>query len=267
MATTTTRKRTVPATPAGAAVRAGRMRTANRATAAARARASGQGGTGGQQLPGQRRNPRPGQFYAAGRQGAQAVAGRGGAGLMAAFMFAVAIVALRALADYVPKDSGTSAGTEQPPSGQLGPLGILAGLIGTFFILSFLAAGGGARAKAAGVAGLIIDVVLLLNSLPELEVLSGHLASLKPGVPAASASGAGSTGVGATPSGGGILGTVRTTLSQSGGVSGIPALPAENAISDIIRGVEVVGGGIKRAVVNVDQAVIRGAVDFFEGKL
>jgi hypothetical protein len=92
---------------------------------------------------------------------------------MAEFIVFCTIVAMRAIADYVPSAGGTAKGTMTPPKGQLGPLPILAGGIVTFFVLSFLAARGGTAAKIAAAAGLIMDLALLLRSTAELSLVSG----------------------------------------------------------------------------------------------
>ena len=105
--------------------------------------------------------------------GIGAKAGRGGQhALMAEFLLFLAIVAMRAVADYVPQDEGASKGKITPSSGQLGPLPVLAGGFATFFILSFLAARGGTWAKVAAAFGLVIDVTLLMRSTAELETVS-----------------------------------------------------------------------------------------------
>ena len=94
--------------------------------------------------------------------------------VMAEFIVFCTIVAMRAIADYVPSDDGgTSKGKITPPAGQLGPLPILAGGMVTFFVLSFLAARGGTSAKVAAAGGLIMDLALLLRSTAELSKVSG----------------------------------------------------------------------------------------------
>ena len=97
--------------------------------------------------------------------------------LMAEFLLFVGIVGLRTVADYVPGDQGqptegTTKGTVTPRNTQLGPLPVLAAGMVVFFVLSFLAARGGAWAKVAAVSGLIIDTALLMKSLPELGTVS-----------------------------------------------------------------------------------------------
>jgi len=111
--------------------------------------------------------------------------------LMAEFLVFCGLVAMRAVADYVPSDQGqategTSAGSitgltlaEQQaseqhgkPAGQLGPLPVLAAGFVIFFVLSFIAARGGRAAQFAAAAGAVIDVALLLKSMPELQTVS-----------------------------------------------------------------------------------------------
>jgi hypothetical protein len=106
-------------------------------------------------------------------------AGKGGQhALMAEFLLFCGIVGLRAVADFVPGNQGqdtegTTKGTITPASGQLGPLPVLAAGFVLFFVLSFMAARGGTSARVAAAAGLIVDVVLLMRSAPELEKVSG----------------------------------------------------------------------------------------------
>ena len=123
---------------------------------------------------------------------------------------------MRAIADYVPgnqgqPDEGTTKGSisgltlEQQqqteskgkPAGQLGPLPVLAAGFVVFFVLSFVAARGGTAAKIAAGAGLIIDLALLLKSMPELGTVSQAYAA---GTGTAAAA-AGVDGVPPTPAG------------------------------------------------------------------
>ena len=124
--------------------------------------------------------------------------------LMAEFLLFVGIVGMRAVADYVPRDEGTSKGEIQPTTGQLGPLPILAAGFVFFFILSFLAARGGTWARLAAIFGLIVDVALLLRSAPELETVAGSFGNISGNAAAAgnnSSSGPNNAGSAPTPSG------------------------------------------------------------------
>jgi hypothetical protein len=122
-----------------------------------------------------------GRGYRAGRK-AEGITKRGIArggqhALMAEFLLFTGIVALRAVADYVPAEQGqptegTSKGAITPKAGQLGPLPVLAAGFVVFFVLSFLAARGGTWAKVAAGFGMVVDVALLMKSLPELETVS-----------------------------------------------------------------------------------------------
>lgn len=94
-------------------------------------------------------------------------------GLLAAeLLVGFAIVLIRALGDYQLTDEGTQRGTlNTPANGGYGPFTVLAGLIASFFGLSFLAAGGGKRAKAANAFGALIIIVLMLKSMDEIEIV------------------------------------------------------------------------------------------------
>lgn len=93
--------------------------------------------------------------------------------LAAELITGAVIVGLRVLGDYQVTDEGTKRGTiNEPANGGFGPFTVLAGLLGAFFILSFLAAGGGMRAKVAVGAGALIDTVLLLKSMDEIKIVS-----------------------------------------------------------------------------------------------
>lgn len=92
--------------------------------------------------------------------------------LTAELLIGVGIVALRAVADYEPQQDGTLRGKVGHPKGQYGPLPVLAGLIMTFFLLSFLAARGGTRGKVGVIAGGLIVLVLAMKSTGEFETVA-----------------------------------------------------------------------------------------------
>jgi hypothetical protein len=98
--------------------------------------------------------------------------------LTAELLAGIGIVALRAVADYEPQANGTLKGKIGHPQGQYGPLPILAGLIVTFFVLSFLAASGGTKAKLAVIAGAIIDITLLMKSADEFTKVADTFGKL-----------------------------------------------------------------------------------------
>jgi hypothetical protein len=136
-------------------------------------------------------------------QAARAVTVRKGGqhALMAEFLVFLGIVSMRAIADYVPGSQGeategttkgavtpgtaaqqvkgTSQAAQQASAAQLGPLPILAAGFIIFFLLSFLAARGGTSARVASLAGLIIDVALLMKSIPELETVGGSFGNVR----------------------------------------------------------------------------------------
>lgn len=114
------------------------------------------------------RQPRPDSGRAPLRVGQQVPGlGQGGQHVLAAeLMLFVAIVGMRAVAQYGPGDK------KDIPPDQFGPLFILGNGFAIFFVLSFLAARGGTAAKVAGAAGLVIDIALLMQSLPHLEIIA-----------------------------------------------------------------------------------------------
>jgi hypothetical protein len=89
--------------------------------------------------------------------------------LTAELLAGIGLVAIRAVADYQPNADGTLKGKIAHPKGEYGPLPILAGLLVTFFLLSFLAGQGGTRAKVAVLFGALVDLVLAMKSDSEFE--------------------------------------------------------------------------------------------------
>ncbi len=89
--------------------------------------------------------------------------------LTAELLAGIALVAIRAVADYEPQADGTLKGKIGHPKGQYGPLPTLAGLLVVFFLLSFLAARGGTKGKLAVIGGGFIDLVLALKSDSEFQ--------------------------------------------------------------------------------------------------
>lgn len=116
-------------------------------------------------------------WFAAGRVTGRAGAQPATSHLLAAELLAGAvIVAIRALGDYQLTDEGTTRGTlNTPANGGYGPFTVLAGLVASFFALSFLAAGGGKRAKAATAFGALIIVVLMIKSMDEIEIVGDYI--------------------------------------------------------------------------------------------
>lgn len=156
--------------------------------------------------------------------------------LAAELLAGAAIVAIRALGDYQLTDEGTQRGTlNTPANGGYGPFTILAGLIGSFFALSFLAAGGGKRAKAATAAGALIIIVLMIKSMDEIEIVSGYITAdpATRTVLAASYSSTATQPWGAAwqvPSGGQTA-TLAAFTGSSGGSAGLASYGAPFALS------------------------------------
>ena len=99
----------------------------------------------------------------------QAGLGQGGQHALAAeLLLFVGIVALRAVATYGPAPKGG----KDLPADQFGPLFILGNGFAAFFVLAFLAARGGTAAKVAVAGGLLIDVALLMKSVPHIDQIA-----------------------------------------------------------------------------------------------
>jgi hypothetical protein len=89
-----------------------------------------------------------------------------------------AIIGVRVVADYEVNSGGEAQGKVLHPAGQYGPLPIMAGMIVTYFLLSFLAAAGGTKAKLAVILAGIIDLTLAVNSYSEVKKVSSTIGSI-----------------------------------------------------------------------------------------
>lgn len=150
---------------------------------------------------GGRRSVRPSQVPRLVGRGAQRVTTRKPYGarhmLVGELLLGVGIVGIRLVADYEPQSDGTMKGKIGHPKGQYGPFPILTGLLITFFLLSFLAARGGTKAKVAVIGGGLVVLVLGMKSLDEFEKTSSTFskfgkANVAPGDWATSGEAAGS---------------------------------------------------------------------------
>lgn len=158
-----------------------------------------------------RRTVTLGQAARGAGRGARAVTSRrrysARAMLTAELLAGAGITAIRAAADYEAQADGTLKGRIGHPKGQYGPLPVLAGLIGTFFLLSFLAAGGGTKAKLAVIFGGLVDLVLAMKSMEEFEKVAATFSDFgkahrPPGDWQTSGTAAGEPVQGSPPSGG-----------------------------------------------------------------
>ena len=140
---------------------------------------------------------------------------RGGVGpkhvLTAELVAGLMIVLVRVVADYEPQSDGTVKGKIGHPKGQYGPLPVAAGLIGTFFFLSFFVAKGGRWATVANAFGALVIVTLGVKSTDEFDKVAATFSDWgkgkKPagawetsGVPAGDLTPASGSGSGTTPS-------------------------------------------------------------------
>lgn len=151
--------------------------------------------------------------------------------LTAELLAGAGIVALRVVADYEPQADGTLKGKIGHPQGQYGPLPILAGLIGSFWLLSFLAARGGTRGKVAVIAGGLIVLVLAMKSTGEITKTSATFSSFgKAKLPA------GSWQTTGAPAGEPIAGTLATSSGSSSGITYPAKTPTSKAACEAAGG-------------------------------
>lgn len=187
--------------------------------------------------------------------------------LTAELLVAFIIVLIRVVADFSVTGDGTAKGNVLHPSGQYGPLPIAAGLIGSFFFLSFLAMGGGTRAKVAVIFGGSIVVALGVKSYSEITKIGsviGNVGSVV--VPPASGSeesGATDTSSLAAPAEGSssaassAANAASNTAQQMAGTSGLTpggiVQDVENAAEQSFR--QLIPGGTVPQVEQLGSAV------------
>lgn len=158
-----------------------------------------------------------------------------GKGTLAALLLVgFVIVAIRLVADAEVADDGTTVKAKVlHPQGELGPIPILAALIATFFVLSFVAIGGGVRAKLAVILAGAIILTLGVRSLNEFKFVASTF---------------GKIGTITAPAPSGQLGDIYGNAGQ-GGTTPL-SVSAANAASGLI------GGNIKgitQGVLSSDQ--------------
>lgn len=89
------------------------------------------------------------------------------------------IVFIRIVADFsVDETTGAVTSNVLHNADTYGPFPIALGLIGVFFILSFLAASGGTKSKLAVIFGGVITLALGLKSIPEIEKIATELGDI-----------------------------------------------------------------------------------------
>jgi hypothetical protein len=150
--------------------------------------------------------------------------------LTAELLVGFLIVLIRVVADYEVQENGTVKGKVLHPNGQYGPLPILVGLIGTFFVLSFIAASGGNKAKLAVVFGGTAVLALAVKSTAEIDTVAstiGNIGSIVvPGPDGTESSGASNPNTAVTiptDGGAGSTGAIAPT-----GPVGSPTNPSTN---------------------------------------
>lgn len=194
-----------------------------------------------------------------------------GRGMLAGeLLVAFAIVAIRLVGDYTLNEDGAVKGNVLHSAGHYGPFAIIVGLLGSFFLLSFLAMGGGTRAKMAVIIGGTIVLTLGIKSTPEIVKVgstfgnvghvtvpapSGQLPNIlgDPGVP-----GPASTGQAVLGGLSGVLGNniqnitnsilsnpTTTSLGVEGGA----------AIQGVVGGVQGAAGAGQQGAQNIAQSV------------
>ena len=191
-----------------------------------------------------------------------------GKGTLAALLLVgFVIVAIRLVADAEVSDDGTTVKAKVlHPSGELGPIPILAALIATFFVLSFVAIGGGLRAKLAVILAGAVILTLGVRSLNEIKFVGstfGKIGTITAPTPVGQLGdiygNTGSAGAGANIAGAGanIAGALNPLTNPN---LGTPASPtsikgleqdAVNALGDIIPGEPSVVGTFKNGLTNL----------------
>jgi len=140
------------------------------------------------------------------------------------FLIGCAIILVRIVADFEVSGDGSVKGNVLHPSGEYGPLTIAVGMIASFFLLSFLAIGGGTRAKIAVILGGCIVLTLGVKSYPEIVKVGSVIGTIGT-VVVPPASGTEEAGAVVTPLGNSGAGT-STGSSPSGPVpAGWTAVP------------------------------------------
>ena len=186
---------------------------------------------------GQRRTALARSAVRAPGRAARAVTSYSGEKVLAAeLMVGFTLVAIRVVADYESQADGTTTGKVLHPAGQYGPLPILAGLIMSFFALSFVAAGGGTRAKLAVILGGAIVLTLGVHSYKEIQTVGGTIGKIGtivvPGASGNEGSGASNANTASSPAGG--------TPGVSPGAANYISNPATNSVT----GTALSAGGI-----------------------
>ena len=203
--------------------------------------------------------PRSGGGWSPGRA-ARTVTSRSGSysgkGTLAALLLVgFVIVAIRLVADAEVSDDGTTVKAKVlHPSGELGPIPILAALIATFFVLSFVAIGGGLRAKLAVIMGGAVVLTLGVRSLNEIKFVGstfGKIGTITAPAPAGqlsdiygNAGSAGGSGSSGGASAGGVAGAGEAVSQGLLGASSANAYKADLAALEKLNLVKVVGDSV-----------------------
>lgn len=102
--------------------------------------------------------------------------------LLAELLLALAVIGLRAIADYVPQGEGIEPGAEKPPRGAP-PLLMLSATMIVYFLLTFVVIRGGTIAKIGVLAALVMDISLLQNSQDEIGTVARWFENMSPPIP------------------------------------------------------------------------------------
>ena len=186
--------------------------------------------------------------------------------VMVEFILAVAIIGMRAAADYVPASDESQTGSEAPAKG-VNPLSLFAANCVAFAVLAFVGARGGNAAKAAGAFGALILVALLVNSQSEMgkvstwvDTISGKnspAASAQPGTDTAPSS------TSTTPSSGGIYPTPTGAapsqyLSFPTTEAGVAQAVAANGVSAVSNASSAASRALSSAWAAASQKALAG---------
>ena len=199
----------------------------------------------------------PGYVYNTASTVTQRSGSYSGRGLLTTELLAgFVIVLIRVVADFQVQSDGSVSGKVLHPQGQYGPLPILAGLIGSFFFLSFVVMKGGTAAKLAVITGGAIVLTLAMKTVmdPEVAATLGTIGKVG-SIVVPPASGTEETGAVVTPA------PASSGSTNTGGAAATaPVVTPSTATTNAV-------GATGRALHQAESDLANFGSDFFTGNL